>query len=529
MSDDVRRFILEEEEFERDLGVRLRQTSWEFSTTGDEATQERLRELMFEHRSHYADPERFRRIVAWRGAGAARGDELLARQLDDLWRDYLGAQDDPATREKIVRLTAEQQGLFNRFRARLDGKEWSENELNDELAETADPERARRLWEAAKQIGHEAEARALRLVELRNESARGQGFRDAYARGLALAEVDEALLFRLLDGLAERSEAPYRAAKAKMDAELAGRFRIGVAELRPWHYGDPFFQRPPRAAGPALDGYFEGKVPEELATAACDSIGLDPRPILARSDLYPRAGKNQHAFCMTVQPGGSDVRILCNNTQSHRWTATTLHELGHALAAEYANRSLPQGLRLWPNSIIAETESQTIERMASDERWFAEVVGVEPRVAVGLAHQLHERDRLAQLIMTRWCLVMAHFEQALYQDPGQDLRTLWWDLVERFQLVERPEGRNEPDWAAKIHLANFPGNYYAYIVGELVVSQLHNALTRDVGGLYGHSEAGAFLRERLYALGSLYSWDEIVRRATGEPVGVEAYAEEWFA
>src|SRR5262249_31786997 len=122
--DQVRRFVEAEEAFERGLGVELRQTSWEFSTTGDEATQERLRKLMLEHRSHYADPDRFKHLVAWRESGAAGGDELLARQVDDLWCDYLAAQEDPATREESVRLNAEQQGLFNRFRARLDGKEW---------------------------------------------------------------------------------------------------------------------------------------------------------------------------------------------------------------------------------------------------------------------------------------------------------------------------------------------------------------------------------------------------------------------
>jgi peptidyl-dipeptidase A len=166
--------------------------------------------------------------------------------------------------------------------------------------------------------------------------------------------------------------------------------------------------------------------------------------------------------------------------------------------------------------------------MASDARWFAEAVGVDAAEAERLARELHERDRLSQLIMTRWCLVMTHFERALYREPGGDLRTLWWDLVERFQLITRPEGRDAPDWAAKIHLANFPGNYYAYIIAELVVSQLHNALVRQVGGLYGHRAAGAFLKGRLYALGGRYPWDRIVEKATGEPIGVDAYAREWF-
>jgi len=148
--------------------------------------------------------------------------------------------------------------------------------------------------------------------------------------------------------------------------------------------------------------------------------------------------------------------------------------------------------------------------------------------AAELAAAMRERDRLAQLVMTRWSLVMAHFERALFKDPTADLRTLWWDLVERFQLIHRPDGRHEPDWAAKIHLANFPGNYYAYIIAELVVSQLHNALVREVGGLYGHAEAGTFLRERLYRHGSRYPWDRTVELATGHPIGVDAYAGEWF-
>jgi peptidyl-dipeptidase A len=366
------------------------------------------------------------------------------------------------------------------------------------------------------------------MVRLRNQAAREQGFRDAYQRGLGLSEVDEGRLFGLLDALERASDAPFRAAKAALDASLAERFGIGVDDLRPWHYGDPFFQRPPRASGPDLDRDFVDRDPEPLAIAACDSIGLDVRPILARSDLYPKPGKNQHAFCTWVQPGGSDVRVLCNLTRSHRWTATLLHELGHAVAAEYADRTLPDRLALWPNGIIAETESQTIERMSSDARWFEEVVGVPAERAGALSRALHERDRLAQLMMTRWSLVQAHFERAIHADPDADLRSLWWDLVERFQLIRRPDGRDEPDWAAKIHNANFPGSYYVYVLGELVVSQMYNALVREVGGLYGHPEAGPFLRDRLFKLGGRYDWERTVELATGQPIAVDAYVKEWF-
>jgi peptidyl-dipeptidase A len=525
---DIATFLAEEDAFDHGLGAEARQAQWDFSLTGDPELQERVRQLSLRRREHYGDRARFAQLSRWREAGAGGDDPLVGRQIDDLWRDYLSAQEDPATRDELVRLNAEQQGLFNRFRADFESRQWSENDLNDELAQTTDPTRARAVWEAAKQIGREAEAHALQMVRLRNQAARAQGFRDAYERGLALSEVDEARLFALLDALERASDAPFRAAKASLDAALAERFRIGVEDLRSWHYGDPFFQRPPRASGPDLDREFVDKDPEPLAIAACDSIGLDVRPILARSDLYPKPGKNQHAFCTWVKPDGSDVRVLCNLTRSHRWTSTLLHELGHALAAEHADRGLPDRLILWPNGIIAETESQTIERMASDARWFEEVVGVPAERAQALARALRERDRVAQLIMNRWSVVQAHFERALYADPDADLRSLWWELVERFQLIRRPEGRDAPDWAAKIHNANFPGNYYVYILGELVVSQMHKALVRDVGGLYGHGQAGSFLRERLFKLGGRHDWERTVDLATGQPIAVDAYVEEWF-
>jgi peptidyl-dipeptidase A len=232
---------------------------------------------------------------------------------------------------------------------------------------------------------------------------------------------------------------------------------------------------------------------------------------------------------MSVQADGSDVRTLNNLTRSHHWTGVLLHELGHALAAEYADRSLPQRLVLWPNGIIAETESQTIDRIANDARWLHEVVGIGAGRADRLADEMRQRARLSQLILTRWSLVQAHFELALHRDPEQNLRALWWDLVERFQMIPRPEGRDEPDWAAKIHNANFPGHYYVYILGELVVSQLNRALVEQVGGLYGHAQAGPFLRDRLYRLGARHDWEETARRATGAPLAVDAYVQEWFA
>ena len=62
-----------------------------------------------------------------------------------------------------------------------------------------------------------------------------------------------------------------------------------------------------------MDRCFAGKDIEALTRETYDRLGLEVRDVLARSDLYERAGKDQHAFCLRV--GRSypyDVRILAN-------------------------------------------------------------------------------------------------------------------------------------------------------------------------------------------------------------------------
>ena len=51
-------------------------------------------------------------------------------------------------------------------------------------------------------------------------------------------------------------------------------------------------------------------------------------------------------------------------------------------------------------------------------------------------------------------------------------------------MIKRPEGRNAPDYASKIHIVGAPAYYHNYMMGELFASQVHHAIAREVlGGL----------------------------------------------
>jgi peptidyl-dipeptidase A len=119
-----------------------------------------------------------------------------------------------------------------------------------------------------------------------------------------------------------------------------------------------------------------------------------------------------------------------------------------------------------------------------------------------------------------------HFERELYADPErEDLNALWWDLVEKIQLLNRPDGRDEPDWAAKIHVAVAPVSYHNYVLGNLISAQLRDHLEKHVtrGPFHENEVAGRYLVEAFFGPGARDDWRDIVLRATGEPLNAEHF------
>jgi peptidyl-dipeptidase A len=125
----------------------------------------------------------------------------------------------------------------------------------------------------------------------------------------------------------------------------------------------------------------------------------------------------------------------------------------------------------------------------------------------------------------RWCLTIVHFERGFYANPDQDLNRLWWDLEERYQLIPRPDGRDAPDWAAKIHVATVPVYYQKYLLGRIFAAQLTQEMDRRFGGWWeGRAESGRYAAEKIFAPGATYRWDELVENVTGQPLAVAALA-----
>jgi peptidyl-dipeptidase A len=498
---------------------------WQLNTTGDEKQAEIFADREAAVTRIHADREGFAKLKGWRGG---IDDPVLARQVELLYLAFLGNQKDEETINRMAKLESELEMAYSNHRGGFEGKPTGDNDLRAVLRTETDSDRRRVAWEASKGVGSIVRDDLLEVVRLRNSVAHSLGFANYYRMSLELDELDQDELFELLDSLDELTREPFRVAKATLDTELASRYGVAVETLQPWHYGDFFFQEPPRMDGIDLDRFFADRDPVQLAGDTFSHIGLKTREILDRSDLHPREGKCQHAFCMDVDREG-DVRVLCNMQADENWTGTLLHELGHAVYDQELDHELPYVLRSAAHSLSTEAIAMLMGRLSRRGSWLTEFAGADAVEVAALSGRLTAFESLAMLIFTRWCLVMTYFERDLYANPDQDLNALWWDHVERFQMVTRPEGRDEPDWAAKTHVATAPVYYHNYMMGEMMASQLQAYIDQNVDekGAAGGPDVGRYLCDRVFHQGARYHWNDHLERATGERLTAHHFASQF--
>ena len=278
------------------------------------------------------------------------------------------------------------------------------------------------------------------MAKVRNEAARRLGYANFWDMQIRLQEHDPEQLLAIFAELDRLTAEPFAKMKRDMDGELARRFKVEPEAIMPWHYDNPFFQAAPPSERVDLDEFYKDKKKEDIVAMAekfYSDIGLPIDEIVARSDLYEREGKDQHAFCTDIDRAG-DVRTLCNIKPTAEWMDTMLHEQGHAVYSVHIDRSLPYNLRDAAHTLTTEGVAMLFGALGKNPTWLVGYAGADPARVKELAEAIREQRRREQLIFARWTLVMLHFEKALYENPDQDLNKLWWDDVERYQLLQRP-------------------------------------------------------------------------------------------
>ncbi|MCK4294904.1 MAG: M3 family oligoendopeptidase [Planctomycetes bacterium] len=506
---------------------------WDASTTGNAEDYDKLGRLQLKIRQIYSNPRDFALLKELRESGVVT-DSRLARQLDKLYYGYLTNQIPPKLLEKLVDADTKVQEKYNTYRGEIDGKKVTMSDIYTIMTTEKDVRTRELAWRASKQVGDVIVADLIELVKLRNEAAGKVGFDNYHTMSIVASEQSIEDLDRIFAELDKLTKKPFARLKAELDGILASSYGIAPADLMPWHYHDPFFQRTPLVYELDLDVYYKDKDIRKLAEDYYASVGLPVDDILDRSDLYDREGKYPHAFSTDIDRRG-DVRILCNLQDTERWAETILHELGHAVYSKYHDREEPWLLREPPHSFTTEAVAMFFGRLSRNAAWMQKMLDLTDARRAEVEEVSWKYLQFQQVLFARWAMVMYDFEKQLYADPDQDLNNLWWRLVEKYQLVKRPPGPVDAGWASKLHFTTAPCYYHNYMLGELFASQLHHYFVHKVMKLESDKNVsyvddqrlGKYLRAGVLGPGARYHWNEMIERATGEPLTPKYFVEQF--
>jgi peptidyl-dipeptidase A len=536
VTERARQFARNHEMRMRPLDLAANLAWWNANTTGKKEDFARKVETQNRIDEALADPKTFAELKELKNNRQHIDDPVLARSIDVLYLLYLEKQVDIELLKKMVDKSNAVEEAFNVFRAKVDGKELTDNQMRDILRTATNSARLQAAWEAGKAVGAVVEADLKTLVSLRNQMAVKLGFKNYHALQLFLNEQNGDDLIRLFDELDELTRAPFEAAKADLDARLAKRYGIKEADLAPWHYHDPFFQDTPSVFDTDLDAPFQKADLSVMCRDFYAGIGLPIDRVIAKSDLFEKKGKSQHAFCTDIDRDG-DVRVLANIKPNNQWASTLLHEFGHSVySSNNIPATVPYILRVESHILTTEGVAMMFERL-SKRGTFLEKMNIPVKDARAFDEEGAKSLRYRLLIFSRWCQVMLRFEKGMYENPNQDLNKLWWDLVEKYQRVKRPAGRNAPDFASKVHIVSTPVYYHNYMMGELFASQVHHAIARELFKgtdpdrvVYVNNKGvGDFMKQRVFEPGRILSWNDLTKHATGELLNPKAFAADFKA
>ncbi|MFQ5984674.1 MAG: carboxypeptidase M32 [Alphaproteobacteria bacterium] len=295
-----------------------------------------------------------------------------------------------------------------------------------------------------------------------------------------------------------------------------------------------------RRRGPPLplDGPFPVAAQRALCVCLMKALGFDFD--------HGRLDVSRHPFC-----GGTpeDVRITTRYREDDALQAVmaVLHETGHALY----DRGLPARWRHQPvggarSMSVHESQSLLIEMQACRSLEFMTFAAPLMREAFSRAGPAWEPENLFRLYTQvkpgpirvdadevtypAHILLRYRLEQALIANKVEvdDLPAAWREgMMDLLGLAPKDDREG---CLQDIHWAEGEFGYFpTYTLGALIAAQLFAAATRDEPGLLAAIADGdfaplrAWLARHVHGLASSLSTVEIVRGATGQPLGTEAF------
>lgn len=399
---------------------------------------------------------------------------LQTRQLNLLTKEIREYQANKSLLNDITELWNKLHYIISSHRTLYRGEYLSENAVRSILSKTRNSDERKKIWQSSMTLGEKVSKGLVDLVKMRNSLANEHGYDNYYQMKMDTEELNISLLNDIIEKIKKDLSPTYKLMKEKIDTEIAMDYGIDRNALQPWHYNQPFFQN-----------HYSSNTPLEVSSNTLLSFisrwfkdrGLDLHTFYSLLDIKEREGKSGANFCLNIDRG-FDTRISVNFSSDYTGLNNLLHELGHGFFESQLNPALPFLLRQPSHIFLSEAIAILFEKLALTPH-FAEILNFKTDNTF-----LKVTYNSNLLIKLFWTISVVKFEQQLYSNPDQNLNKLWWNILEEYQGITRPEEWDYPYWAAKAHLTTLPVYYQNYLLGDIASVQIQDTLKSKFGRWY---------------------------------------------
>ena len=543
----LRHYIDKNVEMIRNFRMEYTVTLWNINLSGNERDYKKLQELELDfnnsnqNSTNHFSPDKittftknvfsnekdFQFLRKLKNSGLI-ADTVLKRQLSVLYQSFMGSQVEADRYKKMRFAESDLWQSFSGVSLVIDNRNFSGAQLDSLRKNTADITILKKVHEAYREKGKQIAGDIIKMVKARNEFALSFGYTDYYQLALETKDQIPEKIKTLLDDIEGKTHDPFFEAKSMIDKILAKRYHISIAQLRAYHYNDERISYLPRKFSDKMDSLYRDKDPVQLASGFFDGIGLPVKDVIERSDLNSRKdGKSAGTNIFNID-FRNDLRMIATVNNNLDGMRKMMHLCGHASHYKNIADTIPYLLKD-PNSVVAEGIASFFENMASNNRWLKrefDMDSVSNREFQLFCMHFMQVDRLFRC---RRLLVKSIFEREIYRDPDQNLGKLWYKLNEQYLGIRPPEDQQETDWATTSYFTGFSCNVHNFILADLFAGQLQHYIEKNIlsdkNTPYQNNRAmGDYLVARLYKNGDLIPWEQLIERATGEPLNTQYFA-----
>lgn len=435
-------------------------------------------------------------------------DPVLARRvmlyqdvyLDFLYDNFRLAKTDPRVSSEFTELQVALDREITAFKPLYGGARVGRAVVADALRSEPDRARRREAYLASREVSAQLAPRIRRLLLAARKLHRQMGFAGTVEARLRGAGMERAEVEGWLASLEEATREPYRALLERARKDL------GVERLEPW---DLRYWVERQSGLPKEAFAREKALPRLLALVR--GLGFEPEKL---SISVEEANLSNAGWNVPIRMG-VEARLVVNPFEGRPYYDTLFHEYGHALHEVLIEQGTGTFRTDRPGP-WAEGLAEVLAAFVRDPAWQRSALGLSEEQV----RQAAEPERLRRLLRIRQLLFMNAFEYAAFDEPESGLAKRYGELMERYLMVKAPE---DPPWADDLFLIQPQVYVQNYLVSYMISAQINRTMRERFGpALAGQAGVAAYLRERFYRHGASRDWRDMVREATGKPLGPEA-------